>query len=243
VLWALTDLMIALQEMGRFEEGAQLREQLMERQERVYGLCAPSTGCLVSMLYRTLKGCGRWDDIRVNSEHWLAKVVRLTPGQDGRASDPEWRRHRAERLGQLVWQLVTLPDPSRIDAQACVRAAEEAVAVSPDATYVDHYARYASARTVLGLAYYRAGAWEKAIATLDRATGTRDGDDGFDRLILAMAHARRGDLPQARTWFDKSAQWREEHPERNEWLERLRGEAKGLLGITKKDEPRPRPGS
>ena len=120
------------------------------------------------MLYRTLQGRGRWDDIRVSSERWLANVVRLTPDRDGRATDPEWRRRRAERLGQLVWQLVTLPDPGRIDAQACVRAAEEAFAVSPDATYVDHYSRYASARTVLGLAYYRDGAWDKAIATLDR---------------------------------------------------------------------------
>ena len=145
VLWTLTDLLLYLQEMGRFEDGALLREQVLERHERVFGLCDSRTGCIFSTLYRTLKGCGRWDDIRVNSERWLTKVVRLTPDQEGRTSDPEWRRHRAERLTELVWQLVTLPDPSRIDAQACVRAAEEALAVSPDATYVDHYATYASA--------------------------------------------------------------------------------------------------
>jgi tetratricopeptide (TPR) repeat protein len=244
VLWTLTDLLLYLQEMGRFEDGALLREQVLERHERVFGLCDSRTGCIFSTLYRTLKGCGRWDDIRDNSERWLAKVVRLTPDQEGRRSDPEWRRHRAERLTELVWQLVTLADPGRIDARACVRAAEEAHAVSPDATYVDHFARYPSARTVLGLAYYRAGSCDKAIATLDQATGTRD-DDGFDRLILAMAYARRGDLAQARACFYKAAQGREEHPERNEWLQRLRREAAGLLGLpkpaasTEKDSPRP----
>jgi serine/threonine protein kinase/tetratricopeptide (TPR) repeat protein len=244
VLWALGDLLLLLQEMGRFEEGALLREQVLERHERVFGLCDSRTGCMFSTLYRTFKGCGRWDDVRVNSERWLAKVVRLTPDQEGRASDPEWRRRRGERLGQLVWQLVTLPDPRQIDARACVRAAEEAHAVSPDATYVDHFARYPSARTVLGLAYYRARVYDKVIATLDQATGTRD-DDGFDRLILAMTYARRGDLAQARAWFDKAAQWREEHPERNEWIGRLRAEAAQLLSSpapaapAKKDVPRP----
>jgi serine/threonine protein kinase/tetratricopeptide (TPR) repeat protein len=241
VLWALQSLVMALQEMGRFEDAAGVSEQMLELNERVYGLYSQSTGCAFSLWYRTLKGCGRWDDIRVISGRWLAKLVRLTPDQDGRASDPELRHRRAERLVQLVWQLVTLPDPGRIDAHACVRAGEEAIALSPDSTYVDHFARYANARTTLALAYYRAGAWNKAIATLDRATGTRDGDDGLNWLILAMAHARRGDLPQARIWFDRVAQWREEHPDRNEWLERLRAEAKGLLGIEKKDGARPTP--
>jgi eukaryotic-like serine/threonine-protein kinase len=242
VLWTLSELLMDLDEMGRFEDGAQLSERLMAHLERVYGLCDPNTGCVFSILYRAMKSHGRWDDIRVCSERWLAKVVRLTPEQDGRASDPEWRRRRAERLGQLVWQLVTLPDPGRIDVQTCVHAAEEALAVSPDSAHVDHLSRYASARTVLGLAHYRAGAWDKSIATLDRATGTRGDDDGFDWLILAMAHARRENLPQARTWFDKADQWREEHPERNEWLERVRAEATALLGITKKDESRRTPG-
>jgi serine/threonine protein kinase len=240
VLWAHRELIIILLEAGRFEEGAQLREQLLERYERVYGLCDLGTGYVFALLYQTSKGCGRWDDIRVTSESWLAKVIRLTADREGRASDPEWPRRRAERLGQLVWQLVTLPDPSRIDARACVRAAEEAVAASPEATYADgDVYRYTSARTALGLAYYRAGAWDKAIATLDQAIATSD-DDGYNWLILAMAHARRahqGDLPQARTWFDKAAQWREEHPERNEWLQRLRAEAAKLLGLPEPASP------
>jgi tetratricopeptide (TPR) repeat protein len=115
--------------------------------------------------------------------------------------------------------------------------------MSPDSTYVDHFARYASARTALGLAYYRAGAEDKAIATLGRSVGTSDGDDGFDWLILAMAYARRGDLAQARIWFNKAAQSRENLPDRIEWLERLRAEARGMLEVTKKDGPRSSPGS
>jgi tetratricopeptide (TPR) repeat protein len=118
-----------------------------------------------------------------------------------------------------------------------VRAAEEAYAVNPDSTHVDNYSRYASARTVLGMVHYRAGAWDKVVATLDRGAEVRDGNDGFNQLILAMAHARRGDLPQARTWFEKASQWQEELPDRNEWLERIRAEAKALLEIAQQDEP------
>jgi hypothetical protein len=211
---------------------------LIEQHERTYGVCDPNTACAVSMVYRTLKELGRWEDIRATSESWLAKLVRSTPEMDGRASDPEWQRHRAERLGKLVWQLVTLPEPGRIDVQTCVRAAEEAHAVSPDSTHVDQYSRYTTARTVLGMAHYRAGAWDKAIATLDRTAGVRDGDDGFNQLILAMAYARRGDLEHARTCFAKASQWHEQLPERIEWFERVRGEAMSVLGITKKDQSR-----
>jgi serine/threonine protein kinase len=199
VLWATRELLIILLEAGRFEEGARLPEQLLERYERVYGLCG--AGSVFTLLYQALKGCGRWDEIRVSVERWLAKLLRLTADKEGRASDPEWRRRRAERLGQLVWQLVTLPDPSRIDASACVRAAEEAVAVSPDVAYVDRYAGYPSARTVLGLAYHRAGSWDKAIATVDRAIATSSDDDGFDWLILTMARAR----PPTRETFRRLA--------------------------------------
>jgi hypothetical protein len=87
------------------------------------------------------------------------------------------------------------------------------------------------------MAHYRAGAWDKAIATLDWGGEIRDGDDGFNQLILAMAHARRGDLREARTWFNKASQWQEELPQRNEWLERVRAEAKAVLRIAQQDEP------
>jgi tetratricopeptide (TPR) repeat protein len=243
VLWSLQCQVMRLQDTGRFEDAARVSEQVVEQNERFYGLYSQSTSCALSLWYRTLKGCGRWEDIGVISGRRLAKLIRLTPDQDGRATDPGLRHRRAERLGQLVWQLLTLPDPGRIDAWACVRAAEEALAVTPDATYVPGDARYANARTALGLAYYRSGAWDKAMSALDWAAEIRDAADGFDWVILAMVHARRGDLPQARAWFDKATQWREECPECAEWLERLLAEAKGLLGIAKKDAAHPRPPS
>ena len=237
VIWTLKDLFMETWQVGRIDDGAQLREQLMDRHERIYGLCDPKMACVVSMMYRTLKDLGRWECVRMTSRRWLTKLVRQTPEVEGSATDRDWQRHRAELLSQLVWQLVTLPEPNGIDVETCVRAAEEAHAVSPDSTHVDNYSRYASARTVLGMAYYRAGAWEQAIATLDRGGEIRDSDEGFDQLILAMAHARRGDLQEARNWFNKALQWQEELPERNEWLQRVRAEAKELLAIAEQDEP------
>ena len=198
VIWTLKDLFMETWQMGRIDDGVQLREQLMDRHERIYGLCDPKLACIVSMMYRTLKDLGRWDCVRMNSGRWLTKLIRQTPEVEGSATDPASQRRRAELLGQLVWQLVTLPEPNGIDVETCVRAAEEAHAVNPDSTHVDNYSRYASARTVLGMVHYRAGAWDKAIATLDRGGEMRDADEGFNQLILAMAHARRGDLLQAR---------------------------------------------
>ena len=49
----------------------------------------------------------------------------------------------------------------------------------------------------LGVAYYRAGDYASAAAALNRATAI-GGGTAFDDVFLAMAHARLGDLEEAR---------------------------------------------
>jgi tetratricopeptide (TPR) repeat protein len=223
VLWSLNDLVRLLGHMGRFEEAAQFIDQSLDRGERVFGPYDGNTGWAFGWLHRTLKGLGRWDDLRVTLERWLAKLVRLTPDQDGRATDPELKHRRAERLNQLVWLLVTLPDSSRIDVQACVRAAQEAVELMPTS---------AAIRNTLGVAYYRAGDGKAAIEALEKAEALNpDKDFALNGFFLAMAHWQLGDRDRARSWNDRAVAWMDKNSPQNDELKQFRDEAAALLGV------------
>jgi hypothetical protein len=56
------------------------------------------------------------------------------------------------------------------------------------------------------------------------------GGDGADWLVLAAIHARRGELDEARAWYDRALN---KDPKRAAWrdyLKPLRAEAEALLG-------------
>ncbi|MFI5455436.1 MAG: type IV pilus biogenesis/stability protein PilW [Isosphaerales bacterium] len=83
------------------------------------------------------------------------------------------------------------------DREAPVRLAGSARAIDPED-------RSGRARTTLGAALYRAGRFDEAIKQLGpNAPG--DGREGtpIDWAFLALAHARRGDRPEARRWLEK----------------------------------------
>ena len=62
---------------------------------------------------------------------------------------------------------------------------------------------------VLGLAYYRAGQDEKAVATLDKGLKLYPGNQYsvWVWLTLAMAHHHLGHADEARQWLDKAEDW------------------------------------
>jgi serine/threonine protein kinase len=227
VLWSITDLIAFLGGVGRFEEAARFTDQLLERHERAFGPYNhydPSghTSYAFSVLLRNLKGLNRWNDLRVILERRLAKLVRLTPEQDGRAADPDWKRHRAEQLNQLVWDLVTLPDPSQIDTQVCVRATQEAVELIPTS---------AAIQNTLGVALYRAGDWRAAVEALTKSMQLRKAGDSFDWFFLAMAHWQLGHQDQARIWYDRAVAWMDTNRTTDDQLRRFRAEASALFGV------------
>jgi serine/threonine protein kinase/Tfp pilus assembly protein PilF len=135
----------------------------------------------------------------------------------------ELQPDNALHLNNLAWFLVTCPDSGFCDAGRAVELAEKAVELSPKKW---HYAN------TLGVAYYRAGDWDKAIETLNKSMAFRDGDDSFDWFFLAMAHWQRGEKDEARSWYDKAVRWMEENKPDDEELIRFRAEAAELLGIT-----------
>jgi Flp pilus assembly protein TadD len=158
------------------------------------------------------------EDIRAVFEQQLAK---LNGPLDGSLY---MRDQRAISLNGLVWFFLTRAGAAAIDAQACIRLAEQSVELVPTTR---------SYWNTLGVAYYRAGQWDKAIVALERATALRSGH-GYDWFPLAVAHAGRGDLVEARTWYDRGVQWMEAEPARlnNDDLKQLRAEAANLLELS-----------
>jgi tetratricopeptide (TPR) repeat protein len=91
----------------------------------------------------------------------------------------------------------------------------------------------------LGVAHYRAGDWEHAVAALETAMRLRDGGDGADWLFLAMAHWQQDDKDEARTWYDKAVEWMDKNRPKDEELARFRAEARALLKT--EDTPKAKP--
>jgi tetratricopeptide (TPR) repeat protein len=76
-----------------------------------------------------------------------------------------------------------------------------------DLTNRDDPAYRALSRHVLGLAYFRIGEYDKAIALLDEFLQTKhhSWQDASDFLVLAMAHYRLSHVAKARQWLAKAA--------------------------------------
>ena len=117
------------------------------------------------------------------------------------------------------------------DPLAAVELAERALAGKPGAPWYVH---------TLGMAYYRAGEFDKAehylLLSLDV---DREWSAQFlNWLGLAMVQIQRGDTPKARTWMKKAADWMDVNQKKgmmvDDWLEGelLRREVEKMLGAS-----------
>jgi tetratricopeptide (TPR) repeat protein len=144
-------------------------------------------------------------------------------------TDPESLR----AIGKLAlvcnnqaWRLANAPVSERSPAPA-VRLARLAVALVPEESmYLN----------TLGVALYRAGNDEEAVATLEKSLAAGKGQtDAFDLFFLAMARHRMGQPARARADFDRAVRWCREHPpQRPEWGQELKGfqaEAEAVLAV------------
>jgi serine/threonine protein kinase/tetratricopeptide (TPR) repeat protein len=123
-------------------------------------------------------------------------------------------------MDSLARLLATSADSKVRNPSRAVALASKAVELGPKSGHFWN---------TLGAAHYRAGAWEAAIAALNRSMKLRKGGDSFDWFFLAMAHWRLGDKVQARKWYDRAIQWMEKNVPRNEELRRFRAEAGELM--------------
>jgi serine/threonine protein kinase/Flp pilus assembly protein TadD len=132
----------------------------------------------------------------------------------------------APARNNLAWLLATCPDPARRDPRRAVELATQARDLSSQATHWN----------TLGVAHYRAGDWNAAVAALEKAGELRRGRDAFDGFFLAMAHWKLDHTEQARQLYDTAVRWAEKNRPVDEELGRFRAEAAQLLKIGTKQE-------
>jgi len=155
----------------------------------------------------------------------------LKNGAEAAGDDPE-------ALNDLAWFLATCPDSRLRDRARAVELARKAIVRAPKA---------GAAWNTLGVAHYRAGAWNEAIEALLRSTELTSGGSPGDWFFLAMAYCQKGEKDKARSWYEKAVNGMEKNKSQDEELRRFRAEATALLRVTehpkstgKKEEQTPR---
>jgi len=127
------------------------------------------------------------------------------------------------RLSQITWHLVQREAPKSIPLAYALELAKRAQTYNLDSFQASH---------VLGMAYYRAGKWDDAIATLTKANELERNEGlGFNGFFLAMAYQRKGMAQEARSWYDRSVAWMTERKTTDPNAFRYRDEAAGVLAL------------
>jgi serine/threonine protein kinase/Flp pilus assembly protein TadD len=113
-------------------------------------------------------------------------------------------------------------------AEEAAQACRQAVAWAQQA--VERTPKDGECCSALGVAQYRAGAWQEALEPLHKARELR-GSRSEDGFYLALAHGKLGEKDLARQWYDRAcvALAKDQHPDKR--LLRLRAEAAAVLGL------------
>jgi tetratricopeptide (TPR) repeat protein len=129
---------------------------------------------------------------------------------------------------EVAWILATCPETELRDIPQAVERARTAAKILPNSH---------SGWRALGVARYRAGDTEGAIAALEQSSRLYHGGSSYEWFFLAMAHWQRGEPEQARRFYGRAVGWMkgktwvEDNPSTKEELDRFRAEAAKLLGI------------
>jgi hypothetical protein len=81
----------------------------------------------------------------------------------------------------------------------------------------------------LGVALYRSGAHQDAIAALQKSMALRAGGDPNEWFFLAMIYWQRCEQGKARDWYKRSIKWMESHQPVDESLTRYQAEVDRLF--------------
>lgn len=129
-------------------------------------------------------------------------------------------------LHVVGWFLATCPEPRLRRPDRAVRWAKQAVRLRPNTGFV---------WVTLGVAQYRAGNLEAALADLERATQVRSRFllDTAGWFFLAMVRQELGHEREARAAYDKAVRQMDQEYPNDEELGRFHGEATRVLGLGK----------
>ena len=171
---------------GRLDDARELAEEAVVLNRRSLGPEHPQTLFGLTILASIARDQGRFDDARKGYEKAMA-VLRRTLS----ARTPEVQRCMAD----YAWMLASTADSGRRDPHRAIELANEVIQNSPKVRDV---------WTTLGVAHYRAGAWNDAIAALEKSEAATPGPfTAVDGLFLAMAYWQLGDKENGREWYSK----------------------------------------
>jgi tetratricopeptide (TPR) repeat protein len=165
---------------------------------------------------------GRWTEAEAAYRQALADVAPL--GDQAGNFEGRYSATAPSVRNDWAWLLATCPDAKVRDPKRAVELAQKAVELDPRGSYWN----------TLGVAQYRAGNFQEALAALGKSMELQEGGNSFDWFFVAMVHWRLDRKDEARQWYNKAVAWMEKHQPKNEELRRFRAEAEELLGIDKK---------
>jgi tetratricopeptide (TPR) repeat protein len=173
--------------MGRINEARTLFEEAVEKRRHTLGRGHPETLRSTAGLAAVLGALGRLDEARTLFEEVLEPQQRLL----GRG-----HHETLSTMNGLVQVLL-----ASLEFSGCVRA--RALELARQGAGLDPKSQLL--RVWLGVAEYRDGHWEAAIQVAERCMEA-PGDDhkALPWLVLALAHAHRGEMDQARVWYAKA---------------------------------------
>jgi tetratricopeptide (TPR) repeat protein len=128
---------------------------------------------------------------------------------------------RGLQLNRMAWLVVRDPGCPRELHELALRAAEIGVGLEP--------ANGVRVNTV-GVAQYRLGRFDEAIATLERSEQLTEGTQISDFAFLAMSHARLGHRAEARTYLARVHESKDSLKPDDEQYRRIIAEAEAVVG-------------
>jgi tetratricopeptide (TPR) repeat protein len=121
----------------------------------------------------------------------------------------------------LAWRMLTSKDNR-------VRNPARALELAKRAVDLDQ--KSGAAWNTLGVAFYRAGDWARAINALERSVAVQ-GRTSFDDFFLAMAHEKLGKSPEAKIEYERAIRWMKQVKPNDQELRQFSAEAAEVLQL------------
>jgi serine/threonine protein kinase/tetratricopeptide (TPR) repeat protein len=212
-LVSMNNLAATLLAESRYAEAQKLFEEVIEIKERTLGRDHSAMLLSINNLASILMNHGHLAQARKLFEEVIDRNrKRLGPDH----------QETLKSMGGLAWTLVVSADPKLRDPARGIQLAKEVAEKAP---------KDGNNWNTLGVAYYRAGDWKKALTALETSAELRGGGDSFDWFFLAMTHWQLGHKDEARRWYDRAVAWMEKNRPQDQEFRQFRAEAAKLLEI------------